>query len=101
MDKKYCVYIVTNRYNTVLYTGVTNNLLRRIWEHKQKSTKCFSKKYNCDKLVYFEMFDDAYNAIQREKQIKAGSRRKKLALINNVNRDGKIYMEISRGSIPI
>jgi len=86
MDKQYYVYIMTNRNNTVLYTGVTNNLIRRIYEHKEKLVDGFAKKYNITKLVYYEVFEDIENAIYREKQIKAGSRQKKIDLINQMNR---------------
>ena len=76
---------MTNKNNTVLYTGVTSDLKRRVYEHKRKFVKSFTSKYNVDKLVYYEAFDDIYNAITREKQIKAGSRQKKIDLINNTN----------------
>lgn len=78
---------MTNKTNTVLYTGVTNNLSRRVYEHKQKLVEGFTKKYNVVKLVYFEVFGDCYSAIQREKQIKAGPRRRKEELINSINKD--------------
>lgn len=91
----YSVYIATNKINTVLYTGVTNNLKRRIYEHKNKLVSSFSEKYNINKLVYFEVFDDINLAIAREKQIKAGSRNKKEELIKNKNPDFKdLYAEI-------
>lgn len=90
MNKNYYfVYIATNKINTVLYTGVTNNIKRRIYEHKNKLFSSFSSKYNINKLVYFEVFDDINIAIQREKQIKAGSRKKKEELIKNKNPDFK------------
>jgi len=85
MYKQYCVYIVTNKNNAVLYTGVTNNLQRRVYEHKQKLVEGFTQKYNLDKLVYYEVFNDIKNAIAREKQIKGGSRQKKIDLVNNMN----------------
>jgi putative endonuclease len=85
MYKQYCVYIVTNKNNGVLYTGVTNNLKRRIFEHKQKLVEGFTKKYNVEKLVYYEVFNDIKNAIAREKQIKGGSRQKKMDLVNHMN----------------
>ncbi|MFA3782025.1 GIY-YIG nuclease family protein [Melioribacteraceae bacterium 4301-Me] len=95
MDKKYFVYIMTNKNNTVLYTGVTNNLVRRVYEHKEKLIEGFTKKYNCTKLVWYEIYTDAYSAISREKQIKAGSRKKKLELINSLNPEWKdLYYEI-------
>ncbi len=87
--KNYCVYILTNKNNTVLYVGVTNNLMRRIWEHKSKLIEGFTKKYNVDKLIYFESFDSPEEAIKREKQLKAGSRKKKIDLINNKNPEWK------------
>ncbi len=87
MDKKYYIYIMTNKYNTVLYTGVTNDLKRRTYEHKEKLVNGFTKKYKITKLVYYEVFDDPENAILREKKIKAGSRQKKIDLVNSINRN--------------
>ena len=83
--KQSSIYILTNKNNTVLYTGVTSDLKRRVYEHKQKFAKGFTSKYNVDKLVYYEVFDDIYNAISREKQIKGGSRQKKIDLIHSRN----------------
>jgi putative endonuclease len=88
-DKKYYVYIMTNKSNHVLYTGVTNNIARRVWEHKTKIVHGFTSRYNVDKLVYYEACDDPYAAIGREKQIKGGSRQKKLDLVNHVNAEWK------------
>ncbi len=85
MDKIYSVYIMTNKSNTVLYTGVTNDLKRRVYVHKEKRVEGFTKKYNVTKLVYYELFRDVKNAIFREKQIKGGSRAKKLELIHGMN----------------
>lgn len=85
MEKQYYVYFLTNKANEVLYTGVTNDLVRRVYEHKEKFVEGFTKKYNLTKLVYFEVFDSVEQAILREKQIKAGSRAKKVALINGTN----------------
>ena len=85
MDRQYCVYILTNNNNTVLYTGVTSNLPRRVYEHKAKLVAGFTKRYNIGKLVYYEVFDQVENAILREKQIKAGSRTKKIGLIKDMN----------------
>ena len=76
MSQQYYIYIITNQYNTVLYTGVTNDLIRRVYEHKEKLIAGFTKKYNVNKLVYYEIFTDINSAITREKQIKAGSRQK-------------------------
>ena len=83
--KNYYVYILTNKNNTVLYTGITNSLKRRIWEHKAKIIDGFTKKFNVEKLVYYEAFNNPQDAIKREKQIKAGSRKKKIELINSLN----------------
>lgn len=80
------VYITANRNNTVLYTGVTNNFKKRIAEHKLKLHPGFTKKYNVNKLVYYEVFEHVKDAISREKQIKGGSRQKKVDLIRNINR---------------
>jgi putative endonuclease len=80
----YFVYIMTNRSKT-LYTGVTNNLIRRVREHKTSATSSFAHKYKIDRLVYFERFEDVRNAIEREKQIKGWLRSKKINLIVSVN----------------
>ena len=85
----YYVYILTNEHHTVLYTGVTNDLERRCYEHKHKLIKGFTQKYNVDKLVYFEQFDYIDLAIAREKQVKGYSRVKKIALINQMNKEWK------------
>ena len=88
MIKTYYIYILTNKNNSVLYTGVTNNLTRRIYEHKNKiDKKSFTAKYNIYKLVYFEMTGSIEAALSREKQIKAGSRQSKIDLINKFNPD--------------
>ena len=84
-QKEYCVYIMTNRVNTVFYTGVTNDLSRRIYEHKSNAVKGFTSRYKLHKLVFFEVTNDINAAIQREKQIKGGSRQKKIELINAMN----------------
>ncbi|SEO24716.1 GIY-YIG nuclease family protein [Mucilaginibacter sp. OK283] len=78
---QYYVYILTNKLNTVLYVGVTNDLVGRVYQHKQKLFKGFSATYNCNKLVYYEEFQWIQDAIAREKQLKAGSRQKKIDLI--------------------
>jgi len=83
-NKRYFVYIATNPSNRVFYTGVTNDLIRRLSEHKDKKSK-FTSKYNVTKLVYFEEYSDIKDAIAREKQIKAGSRKKKFELISAKN----------------
>lgn len=85
-EKHYYVYIITNKRNTVLYVGVTSKLPERIQEHFEKqSRKSFSVRYNINKIVYYEEYLDIDTAIAREKQIKAGSRKKKIELIENVN----------------
>ncbi len=76
---------MTNKRNTVLYTGITSDLKKRSWEHKEKIIEGFTKRYNINKLVYYEVFDDVENAILREKQIMAGSRNKKIRLIKTIN----------------
>jgi putative endonuclease len=76
---------MTNRRDTVLYTGVTSDLKKRVWQHKDKLVEGFTKRYHVTKLVYYEVFDDILSAITREKQIKAGSRQKKIDLINATN----------------
>ncbi|MDD3911610.1 MAG: GIY-YIG nuclease family protein [Bacteroidales bacterium] len=89
-QKQYYIYILTNKRNTVLYTGVTNNLSARTWQHIEKqNAKSFTAKYNLNKLVYMEEYPNIYDAIAREKQIKAGSRKNKIGLIENINPEWK------------
>jgi putative endonuclease len=83
--KKGYVYILTNQTGSVLYIGVTSDIIKRIYEHKEKLVEGFSKKYSLDKLVYYECFDDIKDAIAREKQLKGGNRKKKLDLVNGMN----------------
>ena len=85
MQNNYYIYILTNATNTVLYTGVTNDLKRRVHEHKEMKREGFTKRYKCGKLVYCEHTGNINSAIAREKQIKAGSRKRKIALINSMN----------------
>jgi putative endonuclease len=85
MHREFFVYILTNKSNRVLYTGVTNDLSRRMYERKTLTGSKFTSRYKVTKLVYFETFDTPGDAIAREKQIKAGSRPKKFNLINNFN----------------
>ncbi|MCK4395179.1 GIY-YIG nuclease family protein [candidate division WOR-3 bacterium] len=95
MNKQYYLYIMTNKWDTTLYTGVTNNLKRRVYEHKVRLMPGFTKKYGICKLVYYEVFNDIYNAITREKQIKSGSRQKKRDLIDIMNPEWKdLYDEV-------
>ncbi len=83
--EQFYIYIITNQKNTTLYTGVTNNLIRRIYEHKNKLVEGFSSKYNLYKLVYYEVCNDVTSAIIREKQIKNFSRQKKFDMISDFN----------------
>jgi putative endonuclease len=85
LETIYYVYILANSTGTVLYTGVTNDLLRRVYEHKEALTPSFTSKYKLNVLVYFEETDDVSVALGREKQIKGGSRAKKIALIEGMN----------------
>jgi len=94
-ERQFYVYILTNERHTVLYTGVTNNLGRRVYEHKEKFVKGFTERYNADILVYYEVAENAEAAINREKQIKAGSRKKKEGLIQAMNPTWKdLYNDI-------
>lgn len=95
MENQYYIYIMTNKNNSVLYTGITNNFKRRTYEHKEKLINGFTKKYNVTKLVYYEILRDAKTAILREKQIKGGSRVKKIKLIECMNSEWKdLYEDI-------
>ena len=85
MGRDYFVYILTNKYNRTLYIGVTNDLSRRLDEHKLKRLPSYSARYNLTKLVYYELFNDPYNAISREKVLKGWLRKKKIALIKGMN----------------
>jgi putative endonuclease len=85
MDKQYYVYILTNAKHTTLYTGVTNDLKRRVWEHREQFVEGFTKRYYVDMLIYYEACGSIEGAISREKQIKAGSRQKKIDLVNSMN----------------
>jgi putative endonuclease len=89
MSKEYYTYIMANSRNTVLYTGVTSDLMRRVGDHKTGSGSAFTKKYNVTKLVYYEYTNEAQLAIAREKQIKSWSRKRKEELINSTNPEWK------------
>ncbi len=91
--RAYHIYMLTNQNHSVLYTGVTTDIVKRIWQHKQKKIKGFTKKYNIDKLVFLEEYDRIDLAIEREKQIKAGSRQKKMDLITGMNPEWKDLYE--------
>ena len=88
-DKFSYIYILFNKRNGTLYTGVTSDLVKRIYEHKNKLVDGFTKKYNVDKLGYYEVFEDIEEAIKREKQIKGGSRGDKIKLIESINSEWK------------
>lgn len=95
-ERYYFVYISTNKRHTVLYTGVTNNIFERDDQHKNKIDKnSFTAKYNVDKIVYYETYTDVYAAINREKQIKGWTRKKKIDLINIDNSEWKDMIEES------
>ena len=95
MPRQYYVYIMTNPRKTVLYTGVTNDLIRRVWQHRQGKGNGFTARYQCTRLVLYEIFQDPHNAICREKQIKAGSRRRKIELIERMNPEWRdLYTEL-------
>lgn len=97
MSKKYYVYILTNRSRT-LYTGMTNNLARRLEEHRSKHyQKSFTKRYSINRLVYFEELDHPADAIQREKQIKGWLRKKKIQLIESVNSE---WLDLTEDILP-
>jgi len=94
-EKIYFVYIMTNLHNTVLYTGITNNILRRVHQHKQGEGGQFSRRCKMRKLVYFEIHGDVKTAIAREKQIKGGSRMDKMKMISTINPDLRdLFLEI-------
>lgn len=95
MGKGGFIYIMTNPRNTVLYTGVTSRLKERVWEHKTKHYQTsFTAKYKITKLVYFEEYNDIRDAIDREKQIKSGSRLKKIKLIESINPEWKDLLNL-------
>ena len=84
-QRQYYLYIMTTENHTALYTGVTNDLLRRVWEHREGVGGGFTSRYQVGKLVYYEVYEDPESANYREKQIKAGPRRKKVELIESMN----------------
>ena len=94
VEKGGCIYILTNKNNTTMYVGVTADLPGRIMEHKERVyPKCFTSRYNLTKLVYYEMFHSIEEAIEREKQLKVGPRRRKLRLINGMNPEWRDLFE--------
>ena len=95
MQKSGFVYIMSNRINGVLYVGVTSNLVKRVYEHREHTLKgCFTDKYKCNKLVWFKEFSTITNAITSEKILKKGARQKKINLINESNPEWKDLWEI-------
>ena len=95
MEKQPCVYLLTNKRNGTLYAGVTSNLPRRIWEHKNKFVDGFTQKYGTNKLVWYELHETMESAIQREKNIKNWNRSWKLKTIEEMNPDWKdLYEEL-------
>ena len=96
MKKQFFVYILSSQRNGTLYTGVTSNLVKRIWEHKNNQAEGFTRKYNVKNLVYFEIHDNAESAITREKQIKKWKRAWKIRLIEEKNPDWKDLYDVIR-----
>ena len=95
--KQPAIYILSNKKDGVIYTGVTSNIFQRTWQHKNKTASNFPSKYNCTNLVYYEIYEDMENAIAREKQIKASSRQKKIALIEKLNPEWRdLYQDIAK-----
>ena len=93
--KRYYVYILFSKNNGTLYVGVTNDLVKRVWQHKNKVVEGFTKQYNVDKLGYYEVCNDINTAIVREKQLKGGNRKTKLELIESNNPDwNDLYYDI-------
>jgi len=99
MEKKYFVYIMASKKNGTIYIGITSNLTKRVWQHKEKLVEGFTDKYNVDRLVYYEMFDDPENAIKREKRLKRYKRDWKIQLVEKGNPEwDDLYEEITGGS---
>jgi len=87
MEKQFYIYILSSNNRNALYTGITNDLIRRVYEHKNKLVPGFTVKYNVNILVYYEIYSDPVSAIEREKQLKAGSRKMKISLIESKNNE--------------
>jgi putative endonuclease len=99
MTKSYYVYILASKRNGTLYIGITSNLIKRVWEHKEKNIEGFTEKYNVSKLVYFEQYNDPENAMRREKRLKRYNRKWKLALIEKENPNWRdLYYDLIPGS---
>jgi putative endonuclease len=100
MNCSYYIYIMTNKFNTTIYTSVTNNLTGRVDQHRNGEIIGFTQKYNLHKLVYYEVYEDAQSAIMREKQIKSWKRVKKIDLVNTMNPEWKdLYSELTDSEI--
>jgi putative endonuclease len=98
MTKSYYVYILASKRNGTLYIGITSNLIRRVWEHKEENIEGFTEKYNVNKLVYFEQYNDPENALKREKRLKRYNRKWKLALIEKENPNWRdLYYDLIPG----
>ena len=98
MVKYYYVYILASQRNGTLYIGITSDLIKRVWEHKNKFVDGFTKKYNINKLIYYEQYSDPENAIKREKRLKKYNRKWKLTLIEKANPQWKdLYEEVTTG----
>jgi putative endonuclease len=99
MEKNFYVYILASRRNGTLYVGVTSDLIKRVWEHKNKLVEGFTEHYDVNNLVYYEHFSDAENAIRREKRLKKYNRKWKTDLIEKANPEWKdLYEELTSGS---
>src|SRR4030042_6285459 len=98
MEKNFYVYILASRQNGTLYVGVTSDLIKRVWEHKNKMVECFTERYDVNKLVYYEQYQDAKHAIRREKRFKKYNRKWKTDLIEKANPDWKdLYEDLISG----
>ena len=98
MEKSYYIYILASRRNGTLYIGVTSDLIKRVWQHKNKFVEGFTEKYGVDKLVYYEQIEDAENALRREKRLKKYNRKWKMDIIEKLNPDWKdLYEELISG----
>lgn len=98
MTKSYYVYILASKRNGTLYIGIKSNLIKRVWEHKEKNIEGFTEKYNVSKLVYFEQYNDPENALKREKRLKRYNRKWKLALIEKENPNWRdLYYDLIPG----
>ncbi|MGB9714791.1 MAG: GIY-YIG nuclease family protein [Thermodesulfovibrionales bacterium] len=100
MEKTFYVYILSSKRNGTLYIGVTSDLIKRVWEHKEKLVKGFTERYNVDKLLYYEQFQDVESAIKREKRLKKYNRKWKLNLIEKFNPEWKDLYDVLISGLP-